>query len=272
MELRNVATQLVKSGAVAVDRVRPPQNGVVVLIYHRVGGGSGFQFDLPTPLFAEQMRLIAEQQRVATLADALIGLTERRAAAEPPVVVTFDDGTADFHDTALPILQRYRIPATLYLATAFVEEARQFPRGGVPLSWGGLADAVSTGLIDVGSHTHTHALLDRLPERDIARELDQSVELIQDRLGLPARDFAYPKAVAGSATARTAVRQRFRSAALAGTSANIYGRTDPYALSRSPIQAADGMRWFERKLAGGMVMEDRLRSALNRRRYVGLRT
>jgi hypothetical protein len=65
------------------------------------------------------------------------------------------------------------------------------------------------------------------------------------------------------------VRARFRSAALAGTRPNRYGATDPYRLSRSPIQLSDGMRWFEAKLDGGMALEDRLRQVINRGRYAG---
>ena len=57
------------------------------------------------------------------------------------------------------------------------------------------------------------------------------------------------------------MRERFRSAALAGTRVNPFGKTDPYRLARSPIQVSDGMQFFERKLAGGMAFEDSLRRA-----------
>ena len=131
---------------------------------------------------------------------------------------------------------------------------------------------MSTGLVGVGSHTHTHALLDRLPVGQIEGELDRSIDLIGERLGVPARHFAYPKAVMGSPAAHAAVRARFDSAAVAGTHGNRYGATDPYRLARSPIQVSDGMRWFRRKVAGGLGLEDTLRRALNRRRYAASTT
>ena len=65
------------------------------------------------------------------------------------------------------------------------------------------------------------------------------------------------------------MRSRFRSAALAGTRPNPYGDTDPWRLARSPIQLSDGMRWFERKIDGGMAFEDDIRRVANRRRYAG---
>ena len=81
--------------------------------------------------------------------------------------------------------------------------------------------------------------------------------------------FAYPKAVPPSDAAAAAVRERFVSAALAGTRPNPYGSTDPFALARSPIQVADGMRWFRSKVVGGLHLEDEMRVRLNRRRYAG---
>jgi peptidoglycan/xylan/chitin deacetylase (PgdA/CDA1 family) len=150
-----------------------------------------------------------------------------------------------------------------------VDRGVAFPAEGTPLSWQALRDAHATGLVTTGSHTHTHALLDRLAPAAIDDELDRSNDLIADRLGTAPSHFAYPKAVAGSAAADTAVRRRYRSAALAGTRPNPYGRTDLHRLSRSPVQLGDGMRWFRAKAAGGMRLEDDVRSVANRWRYRG---
>lgn len=266
-----------KGAAAAVDTVRRPPRGVIVLIYHRVGAGSGLELDLPVDLFAAQAEVLAASGRVVSLGDALAWLARPvgdgdGGAERDPVVITFDDGTQDFVDHALPILERHRLPATLYAATAFIEEGRPFEGDGRPVSWQALADACATGLVDVGSHTHGHVLLDRLPAEQIDGELDRSIELIGEHLGRPPRDFAYPKAVAGSPAADGAVRSRFRSAALGGARPNRPGATDPYRLARSPIQHSDGMRWFERKLAGGMAAEEGLRRLLNRWRYAGATT
>jgi peptidoglycan/xylan/chitin deacetylase (PgdA/CDA1 family) len=265
----SLVQRVVKATAVAVDRLRPPRRGVVVLLYHRVGAVSGLQVDLPVGLFDEQMAELAADGRTVRLDDALTRLRDPETPASDPVVITFDDGTADFVELALPILERHRVPAVLYVATDFVERGREFPQGGAPASWAALQDALSTGLVTIGSHTHTHALLDRVPMSEAEHELDRSRGLIGERLGVTAEHFAYPKAVAGSTAAQAAVRVRFRSAALAGTRPNPYGRTDPYRLTRSPIQVADGLRWFRRKAAGGMALEGALRQVLDHRRYAG---
>jgi peptidoglycan/xylan/chitin deacetylase (PgdA/CDA1 family) len=261
--------QLVKWTAAAADVVRRPR-GLVVLIYHRVGGHTPVSVDLPRSLFGEQLAALSEGWAPATL-DATADLVAGPAAppGRPPICVTFDDGTADFVDEAVPELVAHRVPATLFVATDFVEAGRPFPDDGRPASWAGLRDAVSTGFVTIGSHTHTHRLLDRTGAPEAAAELDRSVGLIEDRLGVACRHFAYPKALPGSPAAEQEVRRRFRTAALAGTRPNPYGRTDPYRLSRSPVQVGDGMRWFRRKAAGGLGLEDDLRTLRNRRRYAG---
>jgi peptidoglycan/xylan/chitin deacetylase (PgdA/CDA1 family) len=261
--------EALKQSAGAVDRLRPPEPGAVVLIYHRVGRSSTLEVDLPTALFEEQMAYLSQSGRVVSIDTALDALAAADPPERDPIVVTFDDGTADFVDVAMPILERHRIPVTLYVATDFVDRAIPFPAEGTPLSWKALRDAQTTGLVTTGSHTHTHALLDRLTTAAIDEELDRSNDLIADQLGTAPTHFAYPKAVAGSAAADTAVRRRYRSAALAGTRPNPYGRTDPYRLARSPVQLGDGMRWFRAKAAGGMRLEDDVRSVANRWRYRG---
>jgi peptidoglycan/xylan/chitin deacetylase (PgdA/CDA1 family) len=225
--------------------------------------------DLPRSLFEAQMQELARHGGATTL-DEVLSLTGRASVpAIQPVAVTFDDGTADFADHVVPVLVGSGVAVTLYVATEFVERGRAFPHNGSPLSWAALRDTLSTGLVTVGSHTHTHALLDRLAPDAVADELDRSVKLIEDRLGVTPIHFAYPKALLGSEVAQQAVRKRFRSAALAGTRPNPYGSTDPYRLGRSPVQVADGMTWFRRKVRGGMGLEDDVRQLANRRRYVG---
>jgi peptidoglycan/xylan/chitin deacetylase (PgdA/CDA1 family) len=253
--------------AAAADAFRRPQAGLVVLIYHRLGGDTAIETDLPVSLFEEQMRFLDDHTDLVTLDDGLRAIDAPQATESSKVAVTFDDGTIDFAELALPVLERHRVPVTLYLATAFVEEQRPFPHNGRPLSWAALRDADSTGLVSVGSHTHRHSLLDRLPPNEVDEELDRSIRLIEERLGTRAAHFAYPKAVPGSPTADLAVRARFRSAALAGTRPNLFSATDPYRLARSPVQVSDGMKWFVRKARGGLELEDRVRGLLNRRRY-----
>jgi peptidoglycan/xylan/chitin deacetylase (PgdA/CDA1 family) len=268
---RSLGLRAIKTMAAAGDRVRRPPRGVVVLIYHRVGGGSGTEVDLAPELFDEQIAWLADSGRVVTLDHALDMLATPASESSPragdPVVVTFDDGTADLADVATPILVRHGVPGTVYLATRFVDEGVPFPDDGTPLSWAAVSDMAATGLVTFGSHTHGHLLLDRLPPTDAADELDRSRDLIASHVGAPADHFAYPKAVPAAGDVEALVRDRFRSAALGGNRPNPYGSTDVHRLARTAVQVSDGMAFFYRKADGGMALEGTLRRAVNRARY-----
>lgn len=265
--IRRAVGGAVKVAAAGADVVRPGPAGLVVLIYHRVGGGTASPVDLPTARFEAQVAELTESGRLVSLDEGLDRLAAGRLA-DRPVVLTFDDGTRDWVDEVLPVLVRHKAPATFYVATDFVERQVPFPGGGEPVSWSGLAALAGSGLATVGSHTHRHALLDRVDGPTAAEELARSVDLLGERLGIECHHFAYPKALLGSPGAEAEVRRRFRSAAVAGGRANPAG-TDVHRLARTPIQVADGMGWFRRKARGGLHLEDTARSILNRRRYAG---
>lgn len=271
MQMTSLARRAVRHVASAVDSVKQPPAGVVILIYHRVGAGTSSRVDLPAAVFRDQMAELAESGRALSLADALEVLDGRRPSPHRnPVVVTFDDGTGDFVDHACPILAEHAIAATLYAATGWIDRNEPFWGDDTrPLSWTGLAEAVGTGLVSIGSHSHDHLLFDRISPAEADEQLGRSVGLIHENLGVDAVDFAYPKALAPSVENREVVARRFRSASVAGTRPNRVGAHDPYALWRTPVQTADTGPWFTRKLDGGLGFEDRLRGTLNRVRYRG---
>jgi peptidoglycan/xylan/chitin deacetylase (PgdA/CDA1 family) len=244
-----------------------------VLIYHRVGAITDSVVDLPTAQFAEQLEWLCDNARVVSLTAAVDELSRAETAPasqqiEPSVVITFDDGTADFADIVVPLLDHYRLPATLYLATGYVDGALAWPDRASSLSASAVTDIAASSWVDVGSHTHAHVLLDRLEPDEVAPELDRSIELITDWTGSRPEHFAYPKAVAPSSRAGDEVRARFRSAALATPGPNRPGQ-DIHALRRTAIQRTDGMRFFQAKARGGMALESNLRSRVNRIRYRG---
>ena len=275
--------QLVKRTGAMVDRLVPPPDGITILIYHRVGGGTPSEVDLDPEMFDRQLEHLVEHHRVLSLDAALAELatadgwaavpetsesqTERRDERRG-VVITFDDGTSDFTDVVVPALARHGVPATLYVATQFVDEQVDFPWGAPPATWAGLCDALDSDIgLTIGSHTHAHWLLDRLDDGALAADLDRSIELIGEHLGVDANHFAYPKAVPPSPSAEIAVRRRFASASLAASRVNRPGRTDRHRLWRTPIQRSDGFDNFVLKADGGLRLEGELRSLTARVRY-----
>ena len=221
------------------SRRRP--GDVVVLLYHRLGD-DGSEIELSAGAFERHLATLVERDRPVTLDRALSG--------EGGVVVTFDDGTPDFHSRVLPLLVRYNVPALLYLATGGVTS------NGDPsaLTWSDLQEAVATGLVSVGSHTHGHTDLSNATEAEADDEMRRSKDLIEDRLGIACRHFAYPWGV-GSPEADRAARRTFATAALDGWKVNRRDAVDPYRIARIPILRSDGQLFFRAKVKGKLNAE-----------------
>jgi peptidoglycan/xylan/chitin deacetylase (PgdA/CDA1 family) len=263
--LRRVARAAVDAIGRPVDELgRRPDRGasVVVLIYHR----SPSPVDLPLEMFLEQLDRLADSGRVIALEEAIELLGAGNADDRTHVAITFDDGTEDWVDLAMPALAERSLPATFYVSTDFVERGLSFPDRGRPVSWAGLTEMHSTGLATIGSHTHTHRVFANADAQVAADEVGRSQELIEDRLDVPCRHFAYPKAIAPAPAAEVLVRRRFDSAVLAGNRLNVAGDNDVHRLGRHAITNSDDAELFARKISGGCRLEGALREARDARR------
>lgn len=92
-----------------------------ILCYHRVGtGGVPLYSQLPAEVFEAQMRLLQKNYRIISM-DQLVQEMTCPSSLEPTVAVTFDDGYRDLYSEAFPILQAYKIPATIFLTTGAID-------------------------------------------------------------------------------------------------------------------------------------------------------
>ena len=104
-----------------------------VLTYHRIDEPTRRPWLDPalisaTPKeFGKQMAYLASHCQMLTISDVLAALKSRNKKDLPPraVLVTFDDGYRDFEEQAWPILRRYKIPATLFVPTAYPDHPEQ---------------------------------------------------------------------------------------------------------------------------------------------------
>ena len=259
------ARRWIKRASPLVDSILRPASGVTVLIYHRVGGGSTSAVDLDLDDFRRQLDHLRAHHRVVDL-DTAVALLDADDSV-PAVVLTFDDGTADFCDIVVPELVEAGLPATLYLATGFVDDPASFSWDAPPVSWRGLRDALTTGLVTVGSHSHGHALFDRIQPSEAVDEVKRSIDAIGEHLDVVAEHFAYPKALQASAEVEPTIRRAFTTAAIARGRVNRAGKTDLHRINRIPIQRDDGATEFAAKARGGMRLESELRHLAARRRY-----
>jgi peptidoglycan/xylan/chitin deacetylase (PgdA/CDA1 family) len=184
------------------------------------------------------MEELAAEWQVVPLGLALEDLAAPARGSGPVVVLTFDDAFLNFRTRAFPILERLGLPATLYVPTGFVEGEIAGPLRGAetlpPMSWEGLRDLASTGIVTLGSHGHSHTDLPLLSPEAVAEELRRSRDLLAERTGVDPEHFAYPRA-AGELADDAPVREAYASATLAGGRLNRPG-FDRWRISRIPLR------------------------------------
>jgi peptidoglycan/xylan/chitin deacetylase (PgdA/CDA1 family) len=99
----------------------------LILLYHRVTRLANDRWSIAvTPAhFVEQMELLRQRTTVLPLS-ALDATGARPNVRGATVLVTFDDGYADNLHEALPVLQRFDVPATVFVSTDAMVQAREF--------------------------------------------------------------------------------------------------------------------------------------------------
>lgn len=103
------------------------QQRLMILIYHRVLERHDYMrpSEPDERQFDWQMRLLSRYLHPLSLSEATRRLADG-TLPERAVCVTFDDGYADNLKVALPVLQRWGIPATVYVATGFLDGGRMW--------------------------------------------------------------------------------------------------------------------------------------------------
>ena len=117
---------------VAAQTVRRRSSGgtdarAVILLYHRIAEVTSDPWTLAvTPAhFAEHLQVLKERLAVLSLSHLSEALRDG-TLSDRSVVVTFDDGYADNLHVAKPLLERYNVPATVFVTTGALADARGF--------------------------------------------------------------------------------------------------------------------------------------------------
>src|SRR5260370_31276092 len=105
--------------------VKQEKKQIPILMYHSIAQSTNpkfKQFAVPPALFAEHMTYLRQHSYTPINVTQLVCMLSQGKFALPerPVVLTFDDGFADFYTNALPVLQQCGFTATLYIATGFI--------------------------------------------------------------------------------------------------------------------------------------------------------
>lgn len=132
-----------------------------ILIYHRVlpqpdplfgSGGDVVDFDMQLKYLVRNFKVLPLFEAVSRLRD---GTLPARAAC-----ITFDDGYADNEEIALPLLKKFDLPATFFIAAGFLDGGRMWNDTVIESFRRVKGGSVDLREINLGLHTIT-----TLPER-----------------------------------------------------------------------------------------------------------
>jgi peptidoglycan/xylan/chitin deacetylase (PgdA/CDA1 family) len=203
---------------------------VPVLLYHAVTQQppAGLErYTVHPARFAEHLSCLRDSGHAGlTVPEFAASLKGQARLPARPVLVTFDDGYADFLDAA-ERLAAAGFPSTLYVTTGQLGAAGMLTRGQLR-SLG--------GTVEVGAHSRSHPRLDELPADRLRDEVHGSKADLEEVLQRPARSFAYPHGDHDRRVRQAVVEAGFGSAA-AVKNAFSHNRDDPFAIARITVTA-----------------------------------
>jgi len=168
---------------------------VPILAYHQfVDGKSTNLMKMAKSSFEQQMDYLRDHDyHVIPLGDFVGFLNGKTSIPKRSVVITIDDGFRSTYDIAYPILKKHGFPATLFVYTDFIG-------GGAALNWAQIKELSASGIIDVQSHSKTHASLAQSSKEITAQqyasrittEISTPERLIYEHLGKRVSYYSYP--------------------------------------------------------------------------------
>jgi peptidoglycan/xylan/chitin deacetylase (PgdA/CDA1 family) len=175
----------------------PGPGHLAILTFHGFGTPASTISFPPAVLRSGLARLTREGYRSVDLLEAVQILRSGEPLPPRALVLTIDDGYESTYREAFPALQEHGMTATVFVTTG--RRASRNPSDRLPpiegqamVSWRELGEMVGAGFT-VGAHTLTHPDLTRLGESEAEAEIVGAKAILEDRLGVSVRSFAYPR-------------------------------------------------------------------------------
>ncbi|MFE0458487.1 polysaccharide deacetylase family protein [Kitasatospora sp. NPDC058965] len=230
---------------------------VPVLLYHSVSADPPAwiaPYTVAPSVFAEQLDRLADAGRTVVPLRRLVAA--QRGGPQLPersAVLTFDDGFEDFYWTVAPILTERGLPATLYLTTGAVHPPGEEGSGSLlppapMLNWRQVATLDAYGF-DIGGHSLTHPQLDTLGRARLCAEVADCKRILEDALGHPVTNYAYPHGY-NSAAVRRKVHQAGWTSATAVANRFSSQADDPLRIARLMVRADTAPDLFQQWVTG----------------------
>lgn len=205
---------------------------VPVLCYHQFSHKkSSTKISVSAEAFEKQMSYLAENgYKVITLNELYDFISYNRRPPRKSVVITIDDGWKTVKTIAAPILKKHGIKATLFVYTGFIKSKP----GSTSLSWDEIKEMIEEGVIEVQSHTVTHSDLTTLSAEQLEKEIRESRQIIENKLGIKPESLAYPYGNFSEKTIDLLAKYNYQSAFTVIKGGNAFFH-NKFALNRSMV-------------------------------------
>ena len=225
---------------------------VPILLYHAVTttpGSSIAPFTVTPQEFERQLDAVLGAGLTPMTFGELVARERGGGGPDRPVVITFDDGYADFAEYALPALTARSLLSTLFLTTGWLEGGKSREPGPTDamLSWSQLPELLECG-VELGAHSHSHPQMDTLTGAALRDELVRPRAELEEALEREVDLVAYPHGYNGPRVRRAARAAGYRAAAAVRNALHPPGE-DPFAVARLTVTrsttAQDVARWLD---------------------------
>ena len=188
-----------------------------------------------------------------TLDEIIAHQRQSHSLAENSVAITLDDGFADNFEYGFAILQKYNIPATIFLTAGLLGHknlwmsSRGFPERKL-LTWDKIK--LMQGLVKFGAHTVNHVRLTEIDQETARKEISESKAIIEENLGVKVKHFAYPYGLFDEHVVKSVKESGFESACTTRSGFNNKN-IDVFRLRRIEIFGDDTLWKVKQKLKFG---------------------
>jgi peptidoglycan/xylan/chitin deacetylase (PgdA/CDA1 family) len=145
----------------------------LVLRYHSICADAAARpayvsrsISVPVRMFEQQVRRLSRKYRCQSLDEVVERIEQGRPLAARTVVLTFDDGYLDNYTLALPVLAKYRVPATIYLVSSTLTHRKPMWTSLMRYAFG--TTTLTKASLPDGSGSLAHFALATPEERDAA--------------------------------------------------------------------------------------------------------
>jgi peptidoglycan/xylan/chitin deacetylase (PgdA/CDA1 family) len=232
---------------------RKGQTGIPILMYHQITDELNCtklpKLRVSPRRFARQLNFLQKHgYKTLTLSQAL-----KHRGPQKAVVLTFDDAYADFYYQAWPLLKQKGMTATLFVVSSEIGGCNRWdlPKG-LPqesLITREQLKELDQGGIEIGGHSHSHAMLTSLNDSRLLREVTGCQKILTDITGHPARTFSYPYGLYNDRVCQAVSRAGFTMACTIKPGKLMPKATQPLLIPRIMIKRRDDRLDFKLKLS-----------------------